>query len=160
MSNEYYILHAKDLGMTLFQIPLLVITSTLTQVVLSYYSGTLIDKLGSKIMLFISYLFGLLTILSLKSDLIWLTFIFLGIFTVVSLNALRVYIAKNAISQGFVYGVLYGGTAIFSALGALTVGQIWSRFGFSDVVLFSLMGCGIITFILFVNLLASFVKKH
>jgi MFS family permease len=160
MSNEYYILHAKDLGMTLFQIPLLVITSTLTQVVLSYYSGTLIDKLGSKIMLFISYLFGILTILSLKSDLIWLTFIFLGIFTVVSLNALRVYIAKNAISQGFVYGVLYGGTAIFSALGALTVGQIWSRFGFSDVVLFSLMGCGIITFILFVNLLASFVKKH
>ena len=155
MSNEYYILHAKDLGMTLSEIPLLVIASTLTQALLSYYSGMLIDKVGSKIMLFISYIFGLLGILSLRSELIWLAFIFLGIFTVVSLNALRVYIAKNAVSQGFIYGVLYGGIAIFSALGALVIGQIWSRFGFFDVTLFSLVGCGFITFILLVNLLST-----
>ena len=160
MSNEYYILHAKDLGMTLFQIPLLVIASTLTQVLLSYYSGILIDKVGSKVMLLLSYLFGLLAIMSLRDERIWLAFVFLGIFTVVSLNALRVYIAKNAVSQGFIYGVLYGGIAIFSAFGALVIGQIWSRFGFSDVVLFSLMGCGTITSILFINLLVSFAKKH
>ena len=160
MSNEYYILHAKGLGMTLFQIPLLVIASTLTQVLLSYYSGALIDKVGSKVMLLLSYLFGLLAIMSLRDERIWLAFVFLGIFTVVSLNALRVYIAKNAVSQGFIYGVLYGGIAIFSAFGALVIGQIWSRFGFSDVVLFSLVGCGLISFILFINLLVSFVKKH
>jgi len=148
ISNEYYILYAKDLGMTLFQIPLLVIASTFTQALLSYYSGTLIDKIGSKIMLFISYIFGLLAILSLRSEFIWLAFIFLGIFTVVSLNALRVYIAKNAISQGYIYGILYGGVAIFSALGALVIGQIWERFGFMDVVLFSLVGCGSIILML------------
>jgi len=159
MSNEYYILYAKDLGMTLFQIPLLVIASTLTQALLSYYSGTLIDKVGSKIMLFISYIFGLLAILNLKSELIWLAFIFLGVFTVVSLNALRVYIAKNAVSQGFIYGILYGGVAIFSALGALVIGQIWARFGWIDVAVLSLVGCGFITFVLFVTLVMYFVKR-
>lgn len=159
MSNEYYILYAKNLGMTLFQIPLLVIASTLTQALLSYYSGTLIDKIGSKIMLFIAYLFGLLAILSLRSEFIWLAFIFLGVFTVVSLNALRVYIAKNAISQGFIYGILYGGIAIFSALGALVIGQIWERFGFMDVVLFSLIGCGSITLVLLFNILVFFRSK-
>jgi hypothetical protein len=151
MSDQYFILQAKNAGMTLFEIPLLVIASTLTQALLSYYSGTLIDKVGSKVMLLIAYLFGIGSVMLLGYGLIWLAFVFLGAFTVISLNAMRVYISKNALSQGFVYGIFYGGVAIFSALGALVVGNIWHLLSFHDVVLFSIFGCSIVSLILFVS---------
>ncbi len=153
MSDQYFLLRAKDMGMSLAQIPLLAITSTLTQALLSYYSGTLIDKLGSKLMLLLAYIFAMLSIISLQYGLVWIAFAFFGAFTVVSLNAMRVYISKNARSQGFVYGVFYGGVAIFSAVGALFIGEIWARFDFHVVVLFSLLGCGLVALILLVNLL-------
>ena len=153
MSDQYFLLRAKDMGMSLAQIPLLAITSTLTQALLSYYSGTLIDKLGSKLMLLLSYVFAIFSILSLQYGLVWMAFAFFGAFTVVSLNAMRVYISKNARSQGFVYGVFYGGVAIFSAVGALFIGEIWACFDFHAVVLFSLLGCGVVASLLLVNLL-------
>jgi MFS family permease len=145
MSEQYFILRARETGFTLFEIPLLVIASTLTQILLSYYSGTLIDRVGSSAMLFVSYLFGLMSLLAIKFGLIWLSFVFLGVFTVVSLNALRAYISANAISQAFVYGILYGGIAISSSLGALVVGEIWHRWGFGSVVLFSLIGMSVMS---------------
>lgn len=153
MNDQYFLLRARDMGMTLAQIPLLAITSTLTQALLSYYSGMLIDKLGSKVMLLLSYLFAMFSIAALAYGLVWIAFALFGAFTVVSLNAMRVYISKNAQSQGFVYGVFYGGVAIFSATGALFVGEIWARFDFLAVVLFSLVGCGIVALLLLVNLL-------
>ncbi|SFV62965.1 major facilitator superfamily MFS_1 [hydrothermal vent metagenome] len=155
MSDQYFLLRAKDMGMTLAQIPLLAIISTLTQALLSYYSGMLIDKFGSKVMLLLSYLFAMLSITALAYGFIWLAFALFGAFTVISLNAMRAYISKNAHSQGFVYGVFYGGIAIFSAVGALLVGEIWTRFDFSTVILFSLFGCGIVTCLLFLNFYRS-----
>ncbi len=155
MSEQYFIVKAKEMHFTLFEIPLLVVVSTLTQTLLSYYSGTLIDKNSSKVILLISYLFGFFSLLSLAFGFVWLAFICLGIFTVVSLNALRVYICKEAISQAFVYGMMYGGIAIFSALGALVIGQIWQHYDFNMVISFSLSGMGIIGFILFLDIMKS-----
>ncbi|MEN4052300.1 MFS transporter [Sulfurimonas sp. NWX79] len=158
MSDQYFLLRAKDVGMTLSQIPLLAITSTLTQVVLSYYSGVLIDKMGAKIILLFAYVFGIFSLLSMEYELVWLSFAFFGAFTVVSLNAMRVYISKNAISQGFVYGVFYGGIAIFSAVGALLIGLIWSRYSFYVAINFSLSGAVFITILLLGTIL--FTKKN
>jgi len=160
MSDQYFILRAKNLGMTLYEIPLLVIASTLTQALLSYYSGTLIDKIGSKFMLCVAYAFGIASILALGANLLWLAFVFLGVFTVVSLNALRVYISKNAISKAYVYGILYGGVAIFSALGALVIGEIWHIYSFHEVLLFSLSGTITVAFLLFLSAWRSFVKMR
>jgi len=113
------------------------------------------DKFGSKVMLLFSYLFAMLSITALAYGFIWLAFALFGAFTVISLNAMRAYISKNAHSHGFVYGVFYGGIAIFSAVGALLVGEIWTRFDFSTVILFSLFGCSIVTFMLFLNFYRS-----
>ncbi|QOP45484.1 MFS transporter [Sulfurimonas paralvinellae] len=151
MSDQYFILQAKESGMTLFEIPLLVIVSTLTQALLSYYSGTLIDRIGSKVMLFIAYLFGIGSIISLGYGNVWAAFVLLGAFTVISLNAMRAYISKNALSQGFIYGIFYGGVAIFSALGALSIGEIWHQFSFHNAVLFSITGCSFVALVLFVS---------
>ncbi len=142
LSDQFFIVEARAAGMTLSQIPLLVIASTLTQVLVSYYSGTLIDRVGTHVMLLVAYLFGVLSIISLDFHHFWLTFIFFGLFTVVSLNTLRAYISAQALSKGFVYGVMYGGIALSSALGALMAGYVWKLYGFGMMIDFSLIGTG------------------
>ncbi|WP_457746231.1 MFS transporter [Sulfurimonas sp.] len=160
MSDQYFIVEAKVSGMTLSQIPLLVIASTLTQTLSSYYSGALIDKIGERVMLLVAYIFGIFSILALWQHFFWLAFIFLGLFSVVSLNALRAYISQNAQSKAFIYGVLYGGIAIFSALGAFVIGQIWHRYDFESMILFSSFGTiGVAFFTLFI-MVYTFVKKR
>jgi MFS family permease len=151
MSDQYFLLRAKELGLSFIQIPLLAVVSTLTQALISYYSGILIDKVGAKIILFIAYIFAILSILALKYGFIWVAFIFIGTFTVVSLNALRIYISKNANSKAFVYGLLYGGIAICSAIGALIIGIIWANYNFDVVTEFSLFGCSIVALLLLLD---------
>jgi len=151
MSEQYFIVEAKASGMTLEQIPLLVIASTLTQTLLSYYSGVFIDRFGTNIMLFISYLFGVISLLFLSAHYLWLAFIFLGLFTVISLNSIRTYISNNAKSLGFVYGFFYAGIALFSAIGAIAIGQIWKFYGFENTILFSITGSIFITTLIFIK---------
>jgi MFS family permease len=151
MSDQYFIVEAKASGMTLEQIPLLVITSTLTQTLVSYYSGILIDRLGVNIMLFISYLFGTVSLFFLSQHYLWLAFIFLGLFTVTSLNTIRTYISDNAKSIGFIYGIFYAGIAVFSAIGAIAIGQIWKYYGFESTIIFSMTGCIFVTILIFLN---------
>lgn len=71
-------------------------------------------------------------------------FIFLGVFMVGSLNALRAYISDHAHNKGTVYGILYGGVALFGALGALVTGVIWKHYDAQNAVLFSLVGMGMV----------------
>jgi len=149
MSDQYFIVEAKASGMTLEQIPLLVIASTLTQTLVSYYSGVLIDRFGTNIMLFVSYLFGIFSLFFLFWHSLWFSFIFLGLFRVISINAIRTYISNNAKSLGFIYGVFYAGIALFSAIGAILIGQIWKFYNFEITMLFSITGSVFITIFIF-----------
>jgi len=159
LSDQFFIVEARKEGMTLAQIPLLVIVSTLTQALVSYYSGTLIDRFGTSVMLLTAYLFGLVSIGMLSLHQLWLTFLFFGLFTVVSLNTLRAYISTYALSRGFLYGVLYGGIAMASALGALVAGHIWKWYGFEMMIRFSLSGAVIITLLLALDTLKKFIRR-
>jgi len=151
MSEQFLILRAKDTGFGLEIIPLLVITFTAIQTVSSYFGGIISDIIGIFKTLFISFCFGILAIFMMKYNL-WVSFIFLGLFTVFSLNALRAYISKNAISKGFLYGIFYGGIAISSSLGALSIGFIWNIYGFDNAITFSEFGMIImLTLFLFVR---------
>ena len=147
VSEQFFIVYAKQEGFDLSIIPLFIILFTFVQVLASYYGGLLSDRIGSyKIMLF-SFVFGILSIFSVKFSL-WLSFGFLGLFTVLSLNTLRSYISANATSKGFVFGVFYGGVALFSSLGALVIGYIWHHFGFHSVLMFSIAGMVSVTLML------------
>ena len=139
-SDAFMIVRAKELGMGDALIPLLVIVSTLTQTLTSYYSGVLGDRWGSPRMLLYALLAAIASVFLLHIGWVWPGFALFGLFTVVSLNALRAWIADRAHSQAFVYGLFYGGVALSSALGALVVGQIWERWGFDAVAQFSLGG--------------------
>lgn len=147
MSEQFFIVYAKEDGFSLAKIPLLIIVFTFVQTITSYYGGVLSDKIGSFKILLFSFIFGLLSILTIKSS-IWLSIIFLALFTVLSLNSIRSYISSSAKSKGFVYGVFYGGVAIFSSLGALVIGYIWHYFGINVVLIYSFVGMLIMVSIL------------
>ncbi len=139
-SDQFYIVQAKQAGYADHSIPLFIIAFTLTQTLASYASGLLIDRLGTHRMLWWALLCATLSVLALWQHWIWLSFILLGLFTVISLNTIRAYISAQARSKAFVYGIFYGGVALFSAIGAIVVGQLWERFGFDKAVFFSLTG--------------------
>ncbi len=140
MGDSFFIIVAKEAGYLISFIPIFIIVLTLTQTLTSYYFGVMSDKKGSYQVLRLAYLSGIASIITIGLGLIWIGFIFLGIFTVASLNAIRSYISVNAINKASIYGVFYGGIAIFSSLGALSFGYIWQNFGQSDALMFSLVG--------------------
>ena len=139
MSEQFFIVYAKEDGFSLSTIPLLIILFTFIQTILSYYAGVVTDNIGSYKIIIISFIFGILSILSLKLS-IYLSFIFLALFTVMSLNAIRSYISINAKSKGYIFGIFYGGVAIFSSLGALSIGYIWKNYSINTVLEFSVIG--------------------
>ena len=142
MSDQFFILKAKNEGYTLTVIPLFVMMLTAVQTLVSYYGGILSDKIGVVRVMLLAFIFGILSISMMNINL-WLAFACLGLFTVLGLNAIRAYISGYAKSKGFVFGVFYGGVAVFSALGALVIGYLWKNYGFENALLFSEIGMGV-----------------
>ncbi|MCF6207180.1 MAG: MFS transporter [Sulfurovum sp.] len=144
MFNEaFFTMQAKGIGIAVTLIPLLFVVSTAMQTIVSYPVGVLIDRIGVRGVLVLAYLSGiaaLLLLLAQKPILTWIAYGFLGIFTVVSLNANRAYISENSDNRGSVYGVFYAGVALFGALGAFVCGLLWEHFGMESAMLFSLGG--------------------
>ena len=153
MSDQFFILKAKNDGYGLETIPLFVIMLTSIQTLVSYYSGVLSDKIGVYKMMVVAFIFGTLSVFMMKVNL-WLAFALLGLFTILSINAIRSYISENAISKGFIFGIFYAGVAIFSAFGAIVTGYIWHIYGFNAALIFSESGMGI----MFAFLLITKVK--
>jgi len=147
--DAFFLLQAKESGYTTTVLPLFVIVLTLTQTLLSYGVGEKIDQIGSEKMLLGSFFFGLFATISLYFHSLWIAFIFLGIFTVSSLNAIRSIISQKAKNKSTVYGLFYGGTAITTAFGALVVGHIWNAYGSNMAMCFSIFGSAMIIFVSF-----------
>lgn len=141
MSDQFFILKARDDGYTLATIPLFVMMFTAMQTLVSYYGGILSDKIGVMRVMMLAFIFGIVAISMININL-WLAFAFLGLFTVLSLNAIRAYISAYANSKGFVFGIFYGGVAVFSAFGAVVIGYIWKHYGFENALLVSETGMG------------------
>lgn len=148
VSEQFMIIKAKQTGYATSMIPLFIIVFTLTQTLSSYYAGLLSDKIGNSRTLLIALLFGMLSMFALNAGLIWLSFVLLGFFMVISLNTTRAYISQHAHSKAFIFGLYYAGISISSALGAIIAGQLWTRFGFEMMVFFSLSGMGALVLLL------------
>ncbi|WP_457748359.1 MFS transporter [Sulfurimonas sp.] len=142
MSDQFFILKARDEGYSLVSIPLFVMLLTAVQTLVSYYGGILSDKIGVIRVMLLAFIFGIVSISMMHVNL-WFAFVFLGLFTVLSLNAIRSYISAYANSKGFVFGIFYGGVAVFSALGAVVIGYIWKHYSFDNAVLVSEAGMGV-----------------
>lgn len=154
-SDSFFIVSAKEAGIDIAFIPLLMVLYNFVQTSLSYYFGIEIDKKSPQSILAISMIFAILAMFALYIGQIILGFILLGIFTVSSLNAMRAYISNEATNRGTMYGIFYGGIAISSALGATIIGLIWKSYGEQSAIIFSISGMSIV---LVVYLISS-VKK-
>ena len=142
-SDAFFTMRAVDAGFAAAAIPLLFIVSTALQTLLSYPLGGLIDRIGERRVLLLSFGGGVaaqLLLLQGSPLSLWAAYGFLGLFTVASLNANRAYIAREAENRGFVYGIFYAGVALFAATGAAVSGMLWNRFGAETALLFSLGG--------------------
>ena len=146
-SDSFFIIKAKQM-LKIEYIPLMVILLTFTQTITSYLFGLWIDKVGAIKIMILSFIFALLSMGFLYFKFIILAFIFLGLFLVASLNGIRSYISDNAVNKGSVYGILYGGVALFSSLGAIVIGTIWEKFGDNYAIIFSLVGVSFMSLIL------------
>jgi len=147
MNESFYIIKAKEAGYLITYIPLLVILLNLIQTLSSYFFGLKIDKFGSKNIIFISFLLGLVSLIFLYFDFIIIGFILLGLFSVSSLNGIRSYISNNAYNKATIYGVFYGGIAVSSSLGSITFGIIWQHFGENYAIIFSILGVSLMSVI-------------
>jgi len=158
MFNEaFFTIQAKDVGIPMVLIPVLFIVSTSIQTLTSYLFGVWIDRVGAKRILVFSYLCGTAAqgLLYLQKPLFtWVSFAFLGLFSVSSLNANRSIIANRAENRGSVYGIFYALVAIFAALGAYISGFVWDHLGIDMATLLALGG----TSAVFVSYLLSLEK--
>lgn len=146
-SDTFFTMRANDIGIAMVFIPLLFVVSTATQTLLSYQLGKLIDRIGQKRVNVGAFLCGLCAqaLLMEGSQIsVWISYAFLGLFTVASLNANRAFIAQKADNIGSVYGIFYAGVALFAAFGALVCGFLWEHFGAQSALLFSLSGAAVV----------------
>ncbi|WP_281951659.1 MFS transporter [Nitrosophilus kaiyonis] len=144
MFNEaFFTMQAKSVGIAVMLIPVLFMVSTGTQTVTSYIFGIWIDRFGVNKVMALGYISAILALLLLwlqKPIFTWISYAFLGLFTVSTLNANRAFIASFCDNKGSVYGVFYAGVALFGALGAYICGLIWEHFGMNNAIIFSLCG--------------------
>jgi len=139
-SDSFFLLKAKEAGIGIAWLPLLAALSSLVQSLSSYGFGIWIDRWGSRKVLLTAMGFGLAATAALGMDQIILAFVFLALFTVASLNAIRAWISEEAKNRGTVYGIFYGGMALFASLGALVMGMVWEHQGVGMAVGISLSG--------------------
>lgn len=143
-NDAFFVIDAKEAGIATTYIPLLIVVLNLVQTLVSYPIGLQIDKLGVERILGIAFVMGIASELSLYFNATLLSFIFLALFTVASLNALRAYISQHAQNKGTIYGILYGGIALFGAVGAVVTGFLWQHYTAEGAILFSLAGMSLV----------------
>lgn len=151
LDTAFFAMSAQAIGMAILLIPILFMTSTLSQGVSSYYFGVLSDKIGVQKVMGFAYMSGVLSqfFLYLQTPFFtWIAYVFLGLFTVISLNANRSYIAKTADNRGVIFGVFYACVALFGAIGAYAFGVIWQEFGMEMALFISLL-CTLFTTLFF-----------
>ncbi len=153
LDSAFFAMEAKSIGIATLIIPLLFIISTTTQGLTSYYFGILSDKIGVKKVMGFAYMSGVLSqfFLYLQTPLFtWIAYGFLGLFTVISFNANRSLIAKNADNKGLVFGIFYACVALFGAVGAYIFGVIWQEYGMDLSLALSLIFTMCITLVFFI----------
>ena len=158
--ESFFILRSKELSFSLTLIPLLVLVSKLTQTLVSYKIGLLVDQHDHKKMMAVAYLSGVISLslfISGESWLIWIGFAVYGFYCVSSLNILRALISEQASQTGGMFGVFYAGMAVSLALSALVFGHFWEAYGGQTALTVSLAGSSVLLAIYLIYLF--FVNK-
>ena len=149
-SESFFVMRAKESGFETYQIPLLFMAYTLSQALLSYPIGKLIDTIGSQKVLMAAYAIGICTTLLLYQGshiAMWFAYIGFGIYTTASLNSIRSVISEKASNKALTYGVFYTVLAFAIFVSSIVIGLIWDHYDAQSALLFSLLGTILFFFI-------------
>jgi len=138
VSESFMLIRAHEAGVLLAFLPLLVMASTLTQVLLSYFTGKTADDHGYEKVLLWGITAGLISLLFLaagQKSFVALGFVFQGIFMVATINAIRMRLGKFKQAKGKIYGWFYSIHAVVTATGALVTGWLWQVLGGTETLL-------------------------
>ncbi|MEA3372940.1 MAG: MFS transporter [Campylobacterota bacterium] len=142
-TEPFFVMRAKESGFETLHIPLLFMVFTLSQALLSYPIGKLIDKYKSNRVLTAAYIIGVTTTLLMlygSTVSIVLAYIGFGLYTTASLNAIRALISDIATNKALTYGFFYTVLALAIFVSSILIGLIWDSFGADNALLFSLIG--------------------
>lgn len=136
LSDAFMVIRGSEIGVATQWLPLLMVSSALTQTLISYRVGQRLDASGpfnnARFLMQISLWAGVIgtALLLLQNPFsLVLAFVFQGIFMVTGLNAMRTRIGQTEHKKGRAYGIFYLGTALATALGSLMIGQLWEHLG-------------------------------
>jgi len=139
-SDSFFIIKAKEMGIKIEFIPLIMAFYNLIQTLFSYLFGVQIDRYSPRLILGVAMGFGVGAMGMLLLNQVVLSFILLALFSVASLNSIRALISNEAKNRGTIYGLFYAGVALFGSIGAMVIGIIWKNYGQESAVVFSLAG--------------------
>ena len=142
-TESFFVMRAKESGFETLHIPLLFMVFTLSQALLSYPIGRLIDRYKSERVLIFAYITGVATTLLMlegSSISIILAYIGFGLYTTASLNAIRALVSDIATNKAVTYGFFYTVLALAVFVSSILIGLIWDSYGADKALLFSLAG--------------------
>ena len=138
-NDSFLLIQAKEIWYEIYMLPLFIVVLNLVQVLISYFSWLKIDKFWSVNVLFVSFVFWILTQISLYFNFIWVSFLLLWIFTILSINSIRTYISNNAENKSTMYWIFYAWIALTTSLWALFISYIWNSYGVVNSILITLI---------------------
>lgn len=138
-NDSFLLIQAKEIWYEIYMLPLFIVVLNLVQVLISYFSWLKIDKFWSVNVLFVSFVFWILTQISLYFNFIWVSFLLLWIFTILSINSIRTYISDNAENKSTMYWIFYAWVALTTSLWALFVSYMWNNYGVVNSILITLI---------------------
>lgn len=142
-TEPFFVMRSKESGFETLHIPLLFMAFTLSQALLSYPIGKLIDRYKSAKVLTAAYIAGVITTLLMlhgSTLSIILSYVGFGLYTTASLNAIRTLISDIATNKALAYGFFYTVLAFAIFVSSILIGLIWDSYGPDHALLFSLAG--------------------
>lgn len=138
VSESFMLIRAYETGIIVSLLPLLLVAGTVTQALLSYFTGKSADIYGDEKVLVAGIFAGIISMLLLASgqhDLVAMAFVFQGIFMVTTINAVRMRLGKFNHDKGKIYGWFYAVNAIVTATAALLTGWLWQWLGGTETLM-------------------------
>ena len=142
-SEPFMLLRAEANGFLITGILLLLISSKMTQTILSYRTGVLLDEQNPQRWLSVGYGLGLLALillLPMNPIALLISFVVYGGYIVISLNSIRTLIGTVAVEKGLAFGTFYLYYALASSVGAVWIGLFWERMSATHPLIISIIG--------------------
>ncbi len=165
-SDAFLILRAKNLGVTLLEIPLVIALFNFVYALLAVPFGSLSDKIGRVPTILISWLAYVLVYLgfavSTHSLSVWLLYGLYGIYYAANLGVAKAFLADmvGADHRGKAFGIYGTAVGLATLPASFLAGFLWDKFGPQAPFYFGAGMASLATFLLFVfSKSLSVVKK-